>query len=583
MNSTELLTYLSDLELKLNDFSFDELSSTEIAKLEKSIKSFGDNLDEKSASLRGGKSIKNKSNQPNRDNNSQEMLIAKVSHEIRTPLNGIIGFTELLSEEKLSKAQHSHVGAIKSASNNLLNIINELLEYSKLSSGTTHFESVDFNLTNLITDISYLCETLIVDPKVRFSVSIGKQIPKILKGDPSKLSQILLNLIGNAIKFVKEGSVELIVNLNSLEEDNLVLDFKVKDTGIGIANNNLKNIFDYYQQAETDTQKNYGGTGLGLSIVKHTVQSLGGDLSVKSKVGVGTTFSFSMPYKVSAYETLEDSSISIDEYKEYQKKIKKMSFLVFEDNILNQKLIKNRLENWGCTCYVTDNIEYGFQVLENKKIDLILMDLRMPEISGFEVSKKIRGNKSSRINTIPIIALTADFTIKNKKLCAESGINDYILKPFDSKKLLIKLTSKINHLNTVSSLISIPVVSKISEEDKSDIDFSNVLKEYFGDIEVLEELVRLYKNNAIEFIGKTKVDLKESNFEGIRFNTHKIKAGLKMMKTFSLLRIVEQMNVICKEEEQDLKYLNFLYDCFLREYSIVENAIDNYINKIKSN
>jgi signal transduction histidine kinase/DNA-binding NarL/FixJ family response regulator len=581
LNSTELLSYLSDLELKLNDFSFDELSFSEITKLKKSINSLEHKLDKKSVSIQGKKSIRKKNNQSNRDNNSQEMLIAKVSHEIRTPLNGIIGFTELLSEEKLSKTQHSHVGAIKTASNNLLTIINELLEYSKLSSGTSHFESVEFNFNNLITDVSYLCETLIVNPKVSFSVSIANNIPKILKGDPSKLSQILLNLIGNAIKFVEEGSIVLTVGLNKQENENLVLDFQVKDTGIGIANKNLKNIFDYYQQAEVDTQKNYGGTGLGLSIVKHIIQSLDGNLSVESELGVGTTFSFSMPYKVSEFEVLKDSSISVYDYKEYQNRIKKMSFLVFEDNMLNQKLIQNRLENWGCTCYVTDNIENGFQVLENEKIDLILMDLRMPEISGFEVSKKIRKNKSSRINTIPIIALTADFTIKDKKLCAESGINDFILKPFNSKKLLIKLTSKINHLNTISSLISAPVVSKINEEDQSDIDFSNVLKECFGDVNVLEELVRLYKNNAIEFIGKTKVDLKKSNFEGVRFNTHKIKAGLKMMKTFSLLRIVEQMNIICKEEEQDLKYLNFLYDCFLREYAIVENAIDNYVEKHK--
>ncbi|MBU2996229.1 response regulator [Cellulophaga baltica] len=582
MKSNELLSYLSKVESKLNSFSFEELSTQETAELKKSIMSFKDNLDSKTRDAEVEKNKTVTKLQPNRHlNNSQEMLIAKVSHEIRTPLNGIIGFTDLLAEEDLSERQQTHVNAIQSASNTLLNLINELLEHSKLSSGTSHFENVDFNLRNLITDVSYLCKTLIVNPEIDFKVSIADNVPSIINGDPSKLSQILLNLLGNAIKFVNKGSIELQIAVKILDVKNLTLDFYVKDTGIGIPKGKLNTIFDYYKQAEIDTQKNYGGTGLGLSIVKHIIETLQGKINVYSELGVGTTFNFTLPYIVSSY-VQKDRSLEVDiDLSKQEEQIKTMSILVFEDNILNQKLIQNRLENWGCKCYVTDMIEKGMGILENEKIDVILMDLRMPETTGFEVSKRIRANKISKINTIPIIALTADLTIQDKKLCKESGINDYMLKPFDSKKLLHKLTTQINPLNIKDSMDSQPIVSRLNETDQLDVDLSNVLEECFGETDVLEELVRLYKNNAVEFIGKTKINLKNSDFEGIRFNTHKIKAGLKLMKTFGLYRIVEQMNTICKQD-QDIKYLNFLYDCFLTEYGLVEKAIDSFITDLKN-
>lgn len=590
MKSTELLSYLSDLELKLSSFSFEELTSEEAKRLKKSFQSFKENLEEKTVfnNLKSSTKLIQKTNLHeivkgnNKINeNSDEMLIAKVSHEIRTPLNGIIGFTELLSEEKLTSEQLSHVNAIKGASNTLLNIINELLEYSKLTSGTAYFEDVDFNFYSLLKDVSYLCKTLIINPNVVFNISISENIPEIIKGDPSKLSQILLNLIGNAIKFVNEGSIDLSIDVLAKNDETVLLNFKVKDTGIGISKDNLENIFDYYKQAEIDTQKNYGGTGLGLSIVKHIVESLNGKITVKSELGAGTVFNFELPYKISQLSEIQTSISSTENLKEKEKLVKNMSILVFEDNTMNQKLIQNRLNSWGCKSFVTDVIEEGLMVLENGKVDLILMDLRMPETSGFVVAKIIRNNKSSKINKVPIIALTADFTVKDKNLCAENGINDYILKPFDSKELLYKLVSNINRTKKIENMrTSPPVVSKVSVEDPFDINLAPVFEECFGDIELLEELIRLFKQNAIEFIGKTRVSLKATDIDAIAFSTHKIKSGLKMMHTNGLYRIVDQMHKVCIDD-QDFKYLNFLYDCFLREYPIVENAIENALDRIK--
>lgn len=589
MKTNELLSYLSDLELKLNSFSFEELSTTEATRLKKSFQTFKENLEEKTGSKIGSGALVYQNRIPAKSSYvakktinkpDQELLIAKVSHEIRTPLNGIIGFTELLAEESLTEKQQSHVTAIQSASNNLMNIINELLEYSKLSSGTSHFENVDFNFSSLIKDVCYLCKTLIVNPNITFNVNVAENIPKILVGDPSKLSQILLNLIGNSIKFVANGSIDLNVDITSTNEESITLNFTVKDTGIGISENNLENIFDYYKQAESDTQKQYGGTGLGLSIVKHIVQSLNGKIAVSSKLKVGTTFIVTLPFKISTASEITTEKKLAETNSAAEEHIKTMSILVFEDNTMNQQLIQNRLDFWGCKCFITQSVDEGIRFLEEEKIDLILMDLRMPEISGFGVAEIIRKHKNTKINTVPIIALTADFTVKDKDRCAKSGINDYILKPFDSKELLKKLTSNISNLKTVESMNKTAVISEASAIEPFDIDLSNILDDCFGDVDMLEELVRLFKQNVVEFIGKTKVDLKASNIDGVKFNTHKIKAGLKMMHAQGLYRIAEQMHKVCVDD-QDFKYLNFLYDCFIREYPLVETAIDQAITNFK--
>lgn len=586
LKSNELLSYLSDLELKLNSFSFEELTSEEASRLKKSFQSFKENLEGKKIS----KDKNTTSTEPIKkiDLNSVEqkiskkqkegIVIANVSHEIRTPLNCIKGFTDLLSEEKLTELQYSYVTAIQTASDTLLNIINQLLEYSKFNSGTVGYETIEFNFYNVLKEVTFLLETLIVNEDVSLNVTVSNDVPEVIIGDPSKLSQVILNLVGNSIKFVDKGNIDLIVRLESLTENKVTLNFKVKDTGIGIAKNQLENIFNYYQQAEPDTHKNYGGTGLGLGIVKNIIESLGGKISVTSELGIGTEFNFLMPYSVgSLVKPLEKKG----KQNANKNLFKDLKILVFEDSFLNQKLIENRLNSWGCKVFITDNEEEGLIILENENIELILMDLRLPNTTGFTISKNIRNANKEEIKFLPIIALTADFTVKDKDLCIESGINDYLLKPFDSKELIKKIKLNINKLNNNITMKISPVVSKINTLDSDKIDLGPVLEECFGDLDMLEELVMLYKSNAMEFIGKTKIDLKARNVEGIRFNSHKIKSGLKMMQTPGLHRIVEQMHKICLED-QDIKYLQFLYSCFIEEYPAVEKAIDLALNDFKS-
>ncbi|MBO0593746.1 response regulator [Cellulophaga sp. E16_2] len=589
MKSNELLSYISDLESKLSSFSFEELTSDEAVRLKNSFESFKEKIEAKteqtvtSETPRKDRSLNKTFKKTNKTApaSNDEQLIARVSHEIRTPLNGIIGFTELLSESTLTEGQTTHVQAIKGASNTLLNLINELLDYSKLTSGTAYFESVDFNFNNIVNDVCYLCQTLIVNPKVAFNVSFSDGIPKNLIGDPSKLSQVLLNLIGNAIKFVEAGSIDLVIDVVKKNKDNVELSFSVIDTGIGIAEDKLTSIFDYYNQASEDTQKHYGGTGLGLSIVRHIVESLNGHISVKSELGVGTTFNFMLPYQIGQAKDLVSNVLVDEEILKQEKQVKKLNILVFEDNTMNQKLIQNRLNNWGCSNFITDDLNEGIAILEHYKIDIILMDLRMPVTSGYVVANVIREHKNERIKSLPIIALTADFSIKDKNLCAINGINDYLLKPFEARGLLQKIITNTNKLNRIEQMKSPQVISKINFTEPSNVNLFGVIEDCLGDVEMLEELVQLFKQNIVEFIGKTKLDLKHSNIKGVQFNTHKIKAGLKIMKTDGLLRIVEQMHKVCIED-QDFKYLNFLFDCFVKEYPLLEKEIDTIIISYKN-
>ncbi|MET7029208.1 ATP-binding protein [Sediminicola luteus] len=599
MKSKDLTYHLTDLEAKLSNLSFEKLTTEEASQLKKSFNSLKSSLEEKfvgttasnTSPTYGGEEAemdrghkKNTSSQSpkNHTNNTGEHLVAKVSHEIRTPLNGIIGFTDLLQESELSEEQKQHVSAIQSASYNLMDIINELLEYSKLSAGLEHFESVNFNFYSLVRDVMYLCNTLIMDKEVKLEVDMDTKIPEMLVGDPSKLSQILLNLVGNAIKFVNKGDIHLRIQALKQSNKDIVLDFKIIDTGIGISEEHLEHIFDAFRQADHDTFKKYGGSGLGLSIVKQIIENLNGNINVTSTLGVGTTFNFELPFIIGVElpkEKDDQHKANINNRKDL---VKGMQILVFEDNLLNQKLIEKRLKSWGCLVQITDNAQYGLNILENNKIDLVFMDLRMPVMDGFEVTRRIRSSKNAYVSQIPVIALTADFSIKDKEQCQNNGINDYILKPYSPDELLLKLTSNRADMKIIdkndSKLATQPKV--IIDEEAPKINLKLILEECMGEVDLLEELVTLYKQNALEFIGNVKHHLEVEDYENIQFAAHKMKSGLAMMQTYSLHAIVVQIHQTCITDK-DQKHLEFLYNCFLEEYPVVINEIEIEMKKLK--
>ncbi len=572
----------------MNEFSFDELSSHEATKLKKTFDNFKCQLEDKLQATDAPYDAKKRlptsatDNKPYNTDNKEAMLVAHVSHEIRTPLNGIIGFADLLKEDDLTGQQLEWVNAIQTASYSLMEVINELLEFSKLSAQMEPFEAVHFNFYSLVRDILYLCNTLIVSKQVALEVDIDAAIPEVLIGDPAKLSQVLLNLLGNAIKFVEKGEIRLTIVPKREKNDEWLLAFTVTDSGIGISEEQLPYIFESYRQVGEHTKEKFGGTGLGLSIVQQIIENLGGDIQVASTLGVGTTFKFHLPYREGDASELPKKQANQQYLLEGTKLLKGTQILVFEDNTLNQRLIEQRLRKWGCIVHVTGNGAYGLHLLEEHEIELVLLDVRMPGMDGFEVASRIRNNPTSRIKVLPIVALTADFTIQDKQKSTESGIDDYLLKPYSPDELLLKLIKNKNTMekmeNTEAITLNAPELPKLIIEKEFNLDA--ILADCMGEVGLLEELVRLYKQNALEFMGAAKVHLQQGDFNALEFVLHKIKAGLAMMHTHSLFSIVSQMHSNSKTD-QDPKHLNFLFDCFLEEYPIVEKKIDTELERLK--
>ena len=574
LDSKKLLSKLTDIEAYLDDFSYEELTAEEASQLKKSFESFKKQLE---VSLWDDPQTSNSdsSKKPSSDS-AEEMLIATVSHEIRTPLSGIIGFTDLLRESELNSEQRYQVNAIQSASKALMDIINELLEYSKLSAGLELFEEIDFNFYSIIQDVSYLCKTLMLAKDVNLDVELDPDIPINLVGDPSKLSQVLLNLLGNSIKFVEKGRIQLKVRCLQDSKESVLLQFEIVDTGIGISEVDLEHIFNSFKQAKQHTYSKYGGTGLGLSIVKQIVQKLGGEIRVSSQLGKGTTFTFTLPYKKgTSVAGVKDNGMTLS-----PEEVKGMRILVFEDNPMNQRLIEQRLQAWGCKAYITENASYGLRILETKVVDMVLMDLRMPVMSGFEITRVIRQHKEKAINTVPVIALTADFTAEDKVECDQEGINDYILKPYTPEELLQKIIINKKAKKRTKAVMAEPNCSQVKQAAET-FDLNQVLnRECMGDITMLEELISLYHKNALEFIGKVRLHLKGKDYEQIAFAAHKIKCGLKMLKTYKLCTLVEELHELAKEERNPGR-MNDLYDQFVMVYTQVEAELNRALEELK--
>jgi CheY-like chemotaxis protein len=299
---------------------------------------------------------------------------------------------------------------------------------------------------------------------------------------------------------------------------------------------------------------------------------------VSSQLGQGTTFKFILPYKKGNASLVAKGKNKDGLLYPQKEMVKDMRILVFEDNILNQRLIDQRLKSWGCITYITDNPLYGLNILKNNRVDLVLMDLRMPGMDGYQVTQRIRTMEDIDVEQVPIIALTADFSVSDKKKCDEYGINDFVLKPYSPEELLSKLI-KNGRRGHRSAPVAPQVIDSIPLPVK-EIDLSAVLAECMGEIDILEELVQLFRQNALEFIGRTKFHLRNKDYEGLVFASHKMKPGLAMMKAARLHSCVRQIHERARKEA-NMEEIEALYSAFLEEYPRVEQAILDAVAKLR--
>lgn len=476
----------------------------------------------------------------------KEQFMANMSHEIRTPMNAILGFSDLMQKTKLDDVQSDYLNAIKTSGSNLLNIINDVLDFSKIEAGKLHIEKISFNILNLLESVKILFVEKAKEKQIDFDVIIDNKIPEYIFGDPTRLTQILINLVSNAIKFTPEGKVSLSCEIKSIEHDIVQLVFRVKDTGIGIPSDKTGDIFERFNQGNKETTRKYGGTGLGLSIVKSLVEIQNGDIRVKSKEGVGTEFIVTISYPIS----FENQTTNLLQHNHALSKISNnnVCVLLVEDNPLNQKLASTYLAGFGLEVEIAENGMTAIEKLKKETFDLILMDIQMPIMDGYIATQKIR--KELGVN-IPIIAMTANVMNGEKEKCLRYGMNDYISKPFKEKDLhaLISkyLDTKIKHNE---SRIDDGGNVKNNEHSTKIVDLNELFILARGNNAFIEEIIDIFLKQNPSDLKDIDSGIQKNDFDSVRAAAHRMKTSIGFMGMKQLLPALDSMERMAEKKEK---------------------------------
>ena len=468
---------------------------------------------------------------------AKQQFLSNMSHEIRTPMNAIIGFTKVLLKTEMTYKQMEYLDAIKVSGQALTVLINDILDLAKVDSGKMTFEQIPFKMESSLSAMLHLFEPKIQEKNLELIKIYDKNIPEVLIGDPVRLHQIILNLVSNAVKFTSEGKITVSVNVLSEDSDSVTLEFAISDTGIGIPEEKIETVFEVFQQASSGTSRLYGGTGLGLAIVKQLVEPQGGSISVKSKLEVGTTFSFILSFQKTELKALTDlGSVKLDP------DIKNIRVLVVEDIALNQLLMKTILNEFGFEFDVASNGKIAIEKLQNKTYDLILMDLQMPEMNGFEATEHIRNKMNSKI---PIIALTADVTTVDLAKCRSVGMNDYLSKPVDDRLLYNKIVEFVKNPSYERNEETLENSYSQSENLKF-VNLNNLSRRTKSDPKLMMEMISLYLNQTPSLIAAMKQGLHDKDYPALQSAVH------KMVPSFSIMGISKDFENIAKKVQEDV-------------------------------
>lgn len=451
---------------------------------------------------------------------AKQQFLSNMSHEIRTPMNAIIGFTKVVLKTDLTVKQKEYLAAIKISGDALIVLINDILDLAKVDAGKMSFEQTPFKMAASISAMLHLFETKIQEKNLQLIKLYDAAIPEVLIGDPVRLHQIILNLVSNAVKFTTEGKITVSVDLISQNDTEATIEFAVTDTGIGIIQSKIPSIFQNFQQATSGTSRLYGGTGLGLAIVKQLVEPQGGTVKVESSINKGSTFSFILTFKKTTIEAETEKGLE-----ELDVAVKHIKVLVVEDIALNQLLMKTLLDDFGFQREIADNGKIAIEKLKHTEYDIILMDLQMPEMNGFEATKYIRNTLKL---TIPIIALTADVTTADLEKCKAVGMNDYIAKPVDERLLYSKIVGLTKRV-TITHLNENKIVMETEHAKSRCIDLDYLSTRTKSDPVLMMEMISLYLEQTPPLISVMKQSFNDKDWKSLHSAVH------KMIPSFSIM------------------------------------------------
>jgi len=463
-------------------------------------------------------------------------FLANMSHEIRTPMNAIIGFTDIVLGNELKPEVRDKIERIKQSGENLLVIINDILDFTKIEKGKLGVENISFSLEKVIDNVKAQLENIAQAKKVRLVVNRDSEVPENIKGDPVRLSQILMNLMDNAIKFTENGFVELRVKIVSIQNGDTIIQFEIEDTGIGIPTSKQESIFDSFTQASSTTTRKFGGSGLGLSICKQLVHLLGGEIWLNSQENVGSTFFFTISTE-SVQEELDNPTTNIEEFN-----ISGTKVLLVEDNVMNRELAIHFLKEWGVEYDTAKNGDLGVSKVKHNNYDLILMDLSMPVMDGYQAANKIRLLEDDKAR-IPILAMTANAFKNDIDKCFEVGMNDHISKPFKSEELKIKIYQLVNKVESTLSK-SKDKLDQLKELKDEKLFCLDLLKDMGGDnSDFTKEMVEIYVTQSPLTLKRLLKALDAWETAEIKAAAHKLRSPAALMGISKAVELTEFIEV----------------------------------------